>query len=242
MRAILTYHSIDDSGSLISIPPAAFRAHLAWLTSGAITVVDLKTLLTLPPERDAVALTFDDGYANLGREVVPLLGSHGLPATVFVVSGHVGRDNRWRGTADAGVPVLPLLGWRELDEMAQNGWTIGAHSRSHPHLPDCSADALIEELEGSRDDIARALGSVPERFAYPYGAISPEVTTAVTLRYSVGCTTEFRPLGPADAPARIPRLDAWYFQDPRRLKTWGSAGFRRWIALRRTLRTVRGIL
>lgn len=242
MQAVLTYHSIDDSGSMISVPPAAFRAHVAWLTSGTIAVVDLETLLTLPPERDAVALTFDDGYANLWQEVVPLLRSVSLPATVFVVSGHVGSDNRWRGTGDPGVPILPLLGWGELDAMAQNGWTIGAHGRSHPRLPDCVADDLIKEVEGSRDEIARALGSIPRRFAYPYGATNPQVTAIVAPRFAVGCTTDFRPLGTADAPAQIPRLDAWYFRDHRRLETWGSAGFRRWIAVRRTLRAVRRIL
>ena len=38
MRAILTYHSIDDSGSPISIAPADFRRHLDWLTSGRVPV------------------------------------------------------------------------------------------------------------------------------------------------------------------------------------------------------------
>ena len=35
MRGILTYHSVDPSGSPISIDEKAFRAHVAWLASGA---------------------------------------------------------------------------------------------------------------------------------------------------------------------------------------------------------------
>ncbi|TFG50637.1 MAG: polysaccharide deacetylase, partial [Gemmatimonadales bacterium] len=45
MRAILTYHSIDDSGSPISVAPEQFRAHVRWLQSGVIRVVPLAELL-----------------------------------------------------------------------------------------------------------------------------------------------------------------------------------------------------
>ena len=36
MKAILTYHSIDESGSVISIPEATFRRHVAWLAAGRV--------------------------------------------------------------------------------------------------------------------------------------------------------------------------------------------------------------
>ena len=38
MRAILTYHSIDESGSPISVDPDAFRRHVRWLASGRVRV------------------------------------------------------------------------------------------------------------------------------------------------------------------------------------------------------------
>ena len=95
MRAILTYHSIDDSGSPISVAPEEFRAHVRWLSSGLVRVVPLAELVTLPPEEEAVAITFDDAFQNFASVAAPLLYEHGLPATLFVVSGRVGRDNAW---------------------------------------------------------------------------------------------------------------------------------------------------
>ena len=48
MRAILTYHSIDDSGSPISVSPAAFRRQLEWLVAERVRVVPLSELSHLP--------------------------------------------------------------------------------------------------------------------------------------------------------------------------------------------------
>src|SRR5690606_37701023 len=60
MRAILTYHSIDESGSPISVSREAFRAHVRWLASGAVKVRPLAELVDARDGGDAVAITFDD--------------------------------------------------------------------------------------------------------------------------------------------------------------------------------------
>ena len=44
MRAILTYHSIDSSGSPISLSEEAFRAHVRFFGSGRVAVVPLADL------------------------------------------------------------------------------------------------------------------------------------------------------------------------------------------------------
>jgi peptidoglycan/xylan/chitin deacetylase (PgdA/CDA1 family) len=109
MRAILTYHSIDESGSAISISESVFRGHVSWLARGGVRVVSLDALMRLPADANAVALTFDDGFVNFGDIAAPLLADHGLPSTLFVVSDAVGKTNRWPGRADRGIPELPLL-------------------------------------------------------------------------------------------------------------------------------------
>jgi peptidoglycan/xylan/chitin deacetylase (PgdA/CDA1 family) len=114
MRAILTYHSIDPSGSPISVPLAAFERHLRWLASGAVRVLSLEALLEAPAEHDAVALTFDDGFRSFGELAAPRLEAAGLPATVFVVSGHVGRTNAWGGVVSPGITDVQLIDFVEL--------------------------------------------------------------------------------------------------------------------------------
>ena len=94
MRAIITWHSVDPSGSPISVPQEVFRRQLAWLASGHVRVVSVPELRALSDTTNAAALTFDDGFANFATEAMPLLHERGLPATLFIVTDHVGSDNR----------------------------------------------------------------------------------------------------------------------------------------------------
>ena len=103
MRAVLTYHSIDDSGSSISVRPDAFERHVRWLASGRVQVMALDDLARSHSDAPAVALTFDDGFENFATHAAPLLRVHGFPATVFVVTDRVGEDKRleWDGGGGA---------------------------------------------------------------------------------------------------------------------------------------------
>lgn len=241
MRGILTYHSIDSSGSPISIGEETFRRHVRWLAAGHLPVVGLEEIVRLPPEADAVALTFDDGFANFGSIAAPLLLEHGMPATLFVVTEHVGRDNAWMGNGFTSrrVPTLPLLGWDALARLSEAGVTLGAHSRTHPQLTTLSGAALNDEVEGSRMRMAERTGRSPTAFAYPYGDLNATVEAAVRAAFSLGCTTELRPLGTENAALRLPRIDVYYLRAPGLLEAWGSARFRYRLELRRHGRRVR---
>jgi peptidoglycan/xylan/chitin deacetylase (PgdA/CDA1 family) len=239
MRAILTYHSIDRSGSVISITPEAFRAHVEWLAGGTMRVVSLAELLTLADDVDAVALSFDDALASVATEAAPLLAAHAFPATVFVPTRHVGGDNRWNGAIDPGIPVQAVLGWDALARLRAQGLAIGGHTRHHRHLHLCDAAELTDELVGSADDIAASLGERPTAFAYPYGDVDARVARAAATYYAICCTTAFQPVRTIDRPEMLPRLDAWYFRDASRLARWGTTGFRRSVAVRHGLRRLR---
>lgn len=241
MRGILTYHSIDPSGSPISVSPDELARHVEWLASGEVAVLPLTDVARADVVGDAVALTFDDGFANLAQ-AWPLLREHGLPATVFVVPERVGRDNAWEGEGPAvrGVPVLPLLAWDELGRLAEDGLAIGGHGLRHVPLPGLSAAELEDEVQGSRARIERELGIVPETFAYPYGLHDSAAVTEVRRAYRLACTTELRALEPSDHPLLLPRLDAYYLRAPGRLESWGRPAFRAYVAFRAGARGLRG--
>jgi len=242
MRAILTYHSIDDSRSAISVTPLAFKQQIEWLARQEVRVVPLNVLLTLPDHTRAVALTFDDGIANVATLALPILAEHGITATVFVVSRQVGKDNRWEARSRHRAPLLPLLNWEQLGSLFSRGWTIGSHSRSHRHLPSCSAQQLDDEVEGAADDITAALGARPAWFAYPYGAVDGRVAARTALVYELACTTDLRALRTAEQPALLPRIDAWYLQAWVRKLGWGSPGFRAIVGARRLVRAASAAL
>lgn len=79
---------------------------------------------SLPPR--AVSITFDDGYANNRELAAPILKSRGIPATIFIATGFVGRGRMWNDTVIEAVraagPRLDLgtlgLGAFELPDAA----------------------------------------------------------------------------------------------------------------------------
>jgi peptidoglycan/xylan/chitin deacetylase (PgdA/CDA1 family) len=242
VRAILTYHSIDPSGSPISIDEAAFRAHVGWLAAGGVRVVPLERITDPGAPDEAVALTFDDAFANFADVAWPLLRQHALPVTLFVVSGHAGGTNAWGGRSVPNIPVLPLMHWDAIGRVAGEGVTIGAHTRTHPDLRKAAPGALDAELSGSADDIALRTGTRPTTFAYPYGGVDANVSAAAARTFRLAVTTQLRPLATDDQPHRLPRLDAFYLREPGQLEAWGTPAFRRRLELRATLRRVRGAL
>lgn len=242
MRAVFTYHAIDRTGSPISVTPEAFRSQIEWLAESGIAVVELAAIRSLPAHADAIALTFDDALLSMGAVAAPLIAAHGFPATVFVASAHVGRDNRWRAAGDPGVPPEGVLDWDALGRLRLQGFTIGAHSRTHCHLPQCTQAELEDELAGSAEEIARNLGERPGTFAYPYGSVTAEVASAAAAEFDLACTTRFGLLHEDTRRELVPRLDAWYFGDAGRLRQWGSRSFARWVAARHALRRARRML
>jgi peptidoglycan/xylan/chitin deacetylase (PgdA/CDA1 family) len=241
MRAILTYHSIDASGSAISLEPAVFRRHLSWLERSGIRVVGIRELLSLPTDTDAAAITFDDGFENFSSEAWPALQEHGFGATLFVATDHVGRSNDW-GSGGYEVPRLPLLDWPALGRLVEVGVTLGSHSASHRDLRAVSPADMEREIREPAERIAAETGTAPSNFAYPYGACDERVVAAVSSYYASAVTTKLAALTEESDPHRLPRIDAYYLRRPGRLESWGSGSFRRFLRLRERMRRARRLL
>ena len=242
MKAIVTYHSIDGSGSVISVDPDTFRRHVEWLCTANVPVHPLSELVR-PVCSEGVALTFDDGFVNFATDAWPILREHGLPATVFVVSDWVGRDNGW-DSEDKRLPRLPLMDWSTLADLAGEGVELGGHSCTHPDLRSLTGDQLHYELEGCRDAIAGETGTVPTAFAYPYGHYDAGTTGAAEAGgYTIAVTTQMALLDPAPTSCfALPRLDAYYLKRPGVLERWGTESFRRFVWFHSGARRIRNVL
>jgi peptidoglycan/xylan/chitin deacetylase (PgdA/CDA1 family) len=100
-RSILIYHRVataDFDPWNISVSPDQFEQQLAKLRTKVVLplqeFVRLHNKNGLP--RNAVAITFDDGYACNALVAAPMLKSFGYPATIFVVSDTIARpDEFW---------------------------------------------------------------------------------------------------------------------------------------------------
>jgi peptidoglycan/xylan/chitin deacetylase (PgdA/CDA1 family) len=238
MRAILTYHSIDDSGTVLSVSPATFRDQMRWLAESGIRTVSVDEIAALDGGTDAVAITFDDGLESFAGEAWPVLEDAGMPVTLYVVTALAGTFNRWDADSHA-PPARRLLDWDAIGRLAERGVAVGSHTRAHPDLTTLSASALADEIEGSRRDIEAAIGAPATSFAYPYGAVSTEAAARVRACYRTACTTELRALAAGDEAHLLPRLDMYYFRKPGQLEAWGSRRFRGRLCLRAWARSLR---
>jgi len=68
-----------------------------------------------------------------------------------------------------------VLSWEELRDLASEGVTMGAHTRTHPMMNRISLEQAREEAVQSRVDIQEHIGSAPPIFAYPSGFFSDSV-------------------------------------------------------------------
>jgi len=79
-----------------------------------------------------------------------------------------------------GTPIRSsVLGWAELRRLAGEGVTLAPHSRVHPLLARVDGPELDGEIEGSKGDLVREVGSAPAAFAYPSGSHSDLVVARV---------------------------------------------------------------
>jgi peptidoglycan/xylan/chitin deacetylase (PgdA/CDA1 family) len=240
VRAVITYHSIDPSGSAISINETDFQRHLEWLASSGVPVVPLEALVAADPSHDAIALTFDDGFQNFGTIAMPLLRDHGLSATLFIVTERVGGTNAWKRSDAAGsLPVLPLLDWGGIAAVAEAGITIGSHGKTHRHLPSLDEAELEDEVSGSLEDFRRELGLSPTAFCYSYGDVKERERGAAARAYRVAVTAELRALDENEDAFMVPRVDACYLRPAGRLEAFGTPAFERYLKVRRGGRRLR---
>ncbi len=83
-----------------------------------------------------------------------------------------------------------VLGWAELRRLADEGVTIGAHTRTHPILTRLPDDRLREEIVGSQEDLDRNIGRVLPIFCYPDGGHDERVLRLLRQEgFCLGFTT-----------------------------------------------------
>ena len=207
MRAILSFHSIDDSGSVLSMSRNQLASLIDAIRNSGHRIVALRKLLDEPEEAKRIAFTFDDGMQSLWQNALPVLRDGDIPATLFLTTARLGGDNRWPGLPP-GAPTMPMLTWSQVGELHDSGWSIEAHSANHPDLRSLSDAAIDEEMESGNAAIEEELGTRPEIFAYPYGDFDRRVESIARRVYRYALTTKMGQLPPRiDAPHRVPRIE-----------------------------------
>lgn len=241
---ILTYHSLDDSGSAISITPTLFRLQMEHLRRNGWRTLCLDELLEGHAQGEwparSLLLTFDDGYKNFVESGLPVLVGIEYTALVFVVAGRLGSSNDWPGQL-RWVPRRQLMDWTDLKAIAGAGMEIGAHSMSHPHLPRSPIDQARREVVDSRSAIQGRIAGPVDAFAYPYGETSPELEEIVRSEFRAGFGTRLAFADSKQRASSFNRIDAFYLREPRLFYALESGWLDLYLSLRRWFRLIKPV-
>jgi peptidoglycan/xylan/chitin deacetylase (PgdA/CDA1 family) len=219
---VLCYHAVSERWDAdLSCTPDQLRRQLELLVRRGYRGTTFTQAVTDRARGRVLAVTFDDAFRSVLELGKPILDSLGLPATVFAVSAFAssGRPLSWPGVTHwADGPhhhELAGLTWAELRGLADHGWEVGSHTRTHPRLTELDGDDLRRELEGSREEAERALGLPCRSVAYPYGDVDRRVVAATAAAgYAAAAALPAR-LHRAD-PLEWPRIGVYHPDSLRR--------------------------
>lgn len=233
---VLCYHDVREDQR------DRFARQMSLIANRAVGLDDLAR------RRDAdhpgVMTTFDDALSGVKDHALPVLEKHGVPATIFAVTGCAGRTPDWPmpdGHPDQRTSTLCAGEWRELD--APPRLRIESHSATHADLSRVNDTQLDKELRKSKGVLEQALGRSVTCLALPYGGCDGRVLEAARRAgYEHVFTLEARLHEPAGGTRAIGRFatspDMWPIEF--RLTIDGAYG---WLAeWRRTVRRMRAML
>lgn len=108
---------------------------------------------TLPAR--ALAITFDDGYANNLAIAAPILKRHGMPATLFIATGYLDGRCMWNDL------VIEALRATTRDTLDLTPLALGSHTLATADARRAAIEAVLREVKprapDERDRVAREI-------------------------------------------------------------------------------------
>ena len=214
---ILMYHSVRDVSppgfDRFVVSRREFEKQMLFLKQGGYAAISIRDYVTRSAtgclDEKTVVLTFDDGFADFESAVLPRLCALDFTATLYVVSGLVGKTSEW---LPAFGDRLALLDWAQISHAASLGIEIGAHTITHPKLDILPRAVVRHEIRASRFCIEDHVGVNVRSFAYPFGFRDARTVnlveecgfeSACAVRYSTSSSLE----NVFDLPRHIVRGD-----------------------------------
>ena len=169
---MLSYHGVAESNAhvdpeFLRVSPSAFRGQLDVLTGAGFEIVTVAELARRagggPPPPGLATLSFDDGMDDNHSDLLPILREYGVPATVYVTTGLIGKPNPWMAPGSSRMMIDD-----ELLDLHRAGVELGAHTVTHPNMEELSYDECLAEMTQSRDYLRDLTGERVATFAYPF--------------------------------------------------------------------------
>lgn len=167
---ILNYHQFgNECSSPLCMPAAIFERQMKYLKDNGFHVISPEQLMAFLEYRQSlpkksVMITIDDGYRSAYTIAYPILKKYGYPATLFIYTNFV--------------EISPkAITWKQLQELKNNGFTIGSLTINHSDLSkqwkietrEAYKTRLRREILLSKKIIDKKLNQDTYFFAYPFG-------------------------------------------------------------------------
>lgn len=185
-RVVVYYHGVRKKEA------GQFEKQMVYLANKC-KVVKPSAIGTAPVEgpETLVAITFDDAFANVFENAVPILKKYGLTAGVFVPAGNIGQSPRWEMPEKCADKNETVMSQRQISELSDDGFEIFSHTVSHSLLTQIGEDRLRYELVESKEELEKLIGREVLGISYPHGAHDTTVCSAAKhAGYRLGFTIE----------------------------------------------------
>ena len=212
---VLTYHKLGPRprGARLKglyVGEKLFARQLAELREADFSTPPLSQLF--PVEKNSprqIALTFDDGFANVLRHGLTPLAENHFCAIQFLVADLLGKSNEWE--LREGEAREELMDVPQIRDWLASGHDIGSHTGTHPFLAKIPVAQAREEIFASKKKLEDLFGRVIEHFCYPYGNWNEAVRDLVAeAGYKTAFTTASGVNLPGENPFALKRFTARY--------------------------------
>ncbi len=151
---IINFHGIGEPARPLEPGEAPY-----WLSIARFN--DMLDRIADHPERDALAITFDDSNTSDLTIAAPALAKRGLTAQFFVLTGRIGEP----GSLDRA----------EIDAVVDMGMSIGSHGIAHRDWSNLPATELDDELKASKSTLEDVCGFKITDASIPFGRYNAAV-------------------------------------------------------------------
>ncbi|MDB9812449.1 polysaccharide deacetylase family protein [Candidatus Pelagibacter sp.] len=134
-------------------------------------------------------ITFDDGYQNLIKFVLPFLKKNNFKATCFIVSNSIGKFNYW-DKHKVKYKKKKIMNIKEIKSWLAAGLEIGSHTLNHYNLTSLNDTDKLLEITKPIELFKKKLGINVKTFSYPFGKYDNKTIKIVKKYYKFAVSTK----------------------------------------------------
>lgn len=116
-----------------------------------------------------IAVTFDDGFTSVVENALPCMKAQGVPATIFVPTGYLGKRAGWITKSAHPNYQEVVLSEKQLHELPSDLVCIGSHTVLHKDLSSLDPAEAESELRQSKATLEVLLNRPVHLLSLPYG-------------------------------------------------------------------------